>query len=312
MGSKVIVYTDHAAIRYLMSKKDAKPRLIRWILLLQEFDLEIRDKKGSENLVADHLSRLDQGDGFIEDTMPINDVFPEETLLPVSMSTPWYADFFNYIVGGVVPSELSYQQKKKFLSDVKHYFWEEPLLYKECVDGIMRRCVPHDEILDVLRHCHALECGGHNSSTKTVAKIWQSGFHWPSMYKDARDFVATCDTCQRTGNISRRNEMPLQPILEVELFDVWGIDFMGPFQVSFQNKYILVGVDYVSKWVEAIASPTNDARVVKMFLQKHVFTRFGVPRAIINDGGSHFCNKIIEDLLGKYGVTQKVATPYHP
>ena len=274
VGSKVIVYTDHAAIRYLMSKKDAKPRLIRWILLLQEFDLEIRDKKGSENLVADHLSRLDQGNGVVEDDVPINELFPEETLLAVSMSTPWYADFVNYIVGGVLPDDLSYQQKKKFLFDVKHYFWEEPLLYKECADGIMRKCVPHEEIPDVLNHCHALECGGHNSSRKTVEKIWQSGFYWPTMYQDARNFVATCDRCQRTGNISRRNEMPLQSILEVELFDVWGIDFMGPFPPSYKNEYILVGVDYVSKWVEAIASPTNDSRVVKKFLQKHISTRF--------------------------------------
>jgi hypothetical protein len=106
--------------------------------------------------------------------------------------------------------------------------------------------------------------------------------------------------------------MPLQYILEVEIFDVWGMDFMGPFPSSYGNQYILVGVDYVSKWVEAIASPTNDARIVKKFLKKHVFTRFGVPRAIINDGGSHFCNKQVADLLRKYGVTQKVATPYHP
>ncbi|XP_074377248.1 uncharacterized protein LOC141718762 [Apium graveolens] len=167
---------DDAQINYATTEKellavDAKPRLIRWILLLQEFDLEIRDKKGSENLVADHLSRLDQGDGVVRVDRPINDSFPEETLLAVSMSTLWYADFVNYIVGGIVPSEFTYQQNKKFLFNVKHYFWEEPLLYKACANGIMRRCVPHEEIPNVLNHHHALECGGHNSSTKKVAKI---------------------------------------------------------------------------------------------------------------------------------------------
>ena len=103
--------------------------------------------------------------------MPINELFPEEALLVVSMSTTWYSDFVNYIVGGLVPSDLTHQQKKKFLFDVKHYFWEESLLFKECADGIMRRCVPHDEISNILKHCHALECGGHNSSMKIVAKI---------------------------------------------------------------------------------------------------------------------------------------------
>ena len=105
--------------------------------------------------------------------------------------------------------------------------------------------------------------------------------------------------------------MPLSPIQEVEIFYVWGLDFMGPFPSSCGNRFLLVGVDYVSKWAEVLASPTNDAKVVIRFLKK-LFNRFGVPRAIISDGGSHFCNKQFEALLKKYGVHHKVATPYHP
>jgi hypothetical protein len=132
------------------------------------------------------------------------------------------------------------------------------------------------------------------------------------MFKDAHAFVTACDRCQHTGNISRRNEMPLQNILEVELFDVWGIDFMGPFPSSYNNKYILLAVDYVSKWIEAIATPTNDGKVVLNFLRKNIFTRFGTPRAIISDEGTHFCNKQFEALLSKYGVRHKRALAYHP
>jgi ribosomal protein S16 len=109
-----------------------------------------------------------------------------------------------------------------------------------------------------------------------------------------------------------RQEMPLTNILEIEIFDVWGIDFMGPFPPSFGNLYILVAVDYVSKWIEAVATPTNDARVVTKFLLKNILTRHGTPRAIISDGGSHFCNKIFENLMAKYGIKHKVATAYHP
>jgi hypothetical protein len=98
----------------------------------------------------------------------------------------------------------------------------------------------------------------------------------------------------------------------VELFDVWGIDFMGPFPNSYENLYILVGVDYVSKWVEAVPSKTNDHKVVVKFLQDNIFTRFGTPRAIINDGGSHFNNHAFASLIKKYGITHKVGTPYHP
>ncbi|XP_073120842.1 uncharacterized protein [Henckelia pumila] len=202
--SKVIVYTDHSALKYLLAKKDAKPRLIRWILLLQEFDLEIRDKKSYSH------SKIAHG----------------------------FANFANYLV----------------------------------TDSMIRRCVQEEEMQPIMSHCH--------------------------------DREGTC-------NISNWNEIPLNNIIECEVFDVWGIDFMGPFP-TFMKKYILVAVDYVSKWIEAKACATNDAHVVLKFLKKNIFNRFGTPRAIISDGGSHFCNKLFEKHLAKYGVTHKISTPYHP
>ena len=106
--------------------------------------------------------------------------------------------------------------------------------------------------------------------------------------------------------------MPLTPIFEIEIFDCWGIDFMGHFPPSFGFAYILVGIDYVSKWVEAIASKHNDASTVLKFLKENIFARFGIPKAIISDGGSHFCNRLFDNLMKKFGVTHKVSTPYHP
>ena len=106
--------------------------------------------------------------------------------------------------------------------------------------------------------------------------------------------------------------MPFKPNLEVELFDVWGIDFMGPFVSSYGNKYILVAIDYVSKWVEAIALSNNKDKRVTFCLKKYIFTKFETPRAIISDGGSYFCNRVFGALLDKYGVKYKVASPYHP
>ena len=104
----------------------------------------------------------------------------------------------------------------------------------------------------------------------------------------------------------------MNPILVIELFDVWGIDFMGPFVSSHGMKYILVAVDYVSKWVEAIALSNNKGKIVTTFLKKNIFSRFGTPRAIISDVDSHFCNKLFKALLEKYGGRHNVATPYHP
>ena len=310
IGNKVVVHTDHSAIKYLMTKKDAKPRLIRWVLLLQEFDVEIKDKKDTENLVANHLSRLEGA----RDDFPVNDEFPDEKLFSIEdkRAVPWFADFVNYLVAKVVLPEFNYQQKKRFFANLKHYYWEEPILYRHCADQVIRRCVPEDEMHSILNHCHTLPCGGHFGGQRTAAKVLQSGFYWPTLFKDAHQFVSTCDKCQRMGNISKKDEPPMHPILEVELFDLWGIDFMGPFPASYSNLYILLAVDYVSKWVEAIPTRTNDAKVVAQFLRSNIFSRFGTPRALITNNGTHFCNKVIDKVLQKYGVRHRTSLAYHP
>nr|GEX91471.1 retrovirus-related Pol polyprotein from transposon 17.6 [Tanacetum cinerariifolium] len=123
-------YTDHSALKYLLSKQDAKPRLLRWVLLLQEFEITIRDKKGSENLVTDHLSRLENPHKEVLENKDINENFPLETLGSLSSgSTPWFADIANFHAGNFIKKGLTSQQKKKFFKDVKHYFWDDPYLF---------------------------------------------------------------------------------------------------------------------------------------------------------------------------------------
>lgn len=129
---------------------------------------------------------------------------------------------------------------------------------------------------------------------------------------DVHLFITECDQCQRTGNILRTNKMPFNNILEVEIFDVWGVDFMGTFHSSKRNHCILIFVDYVSKWIEEISYSTNDAWVVIKLFNKIIFLRFGIPRVIITDGGSHFISRQFKKLPNKYGIRHIMATPYHP
>src|SRR5204863_8486796 len=143
-GSKTLIWTDHAAIKYLMNKQDAKPRLIRWILLLQEFDVEIKDRKGSDNQMADHLSRLEPNEKIEEDVLPINEKFADEQLMGVTVG-PWFADIANYLVNEFLPKGMNFQQKKRFFAELKYYFWEDPFLYRRCADQIIRRCVMEHE-----------------------------------------------------------------------------------------------------------------------------------------------------------------------
>ncbi|GKC08667.1 reverse transcriptase domain-containing protein [Tanacetum coccineum] len=180
---------------------------------------------------------------------------------------------------------MSTQQKKKFFKDVKHYFWDDPYLFQICADQIIHRCVFGQEALEILKACHEGPTEGHHSANITTRKIFDAGFFWPTIYKDAYELIKSCDACQRQGKISHRDEMP-------------------------QNA-IQVSVDYLSKWVEAKALPTNDARVVVKFL-KSLFSRFGAPRAIISDRGTHFCNDKFDKVMSKYGVTHRLSTAYHP
>ncbi|XP_070005179.1 uncharacterized protein [Nicotiana sylvestris] len=238
VGTKVIVYTDHSAIRYLFAKKDAKPKLIRWVLLLHEFDLEIRDRKGTKNQVADNLSRLENR-GHVTEGESIKETFPDEHLLAItSDETPWYADYVNFIASGVTPPEFTTDHRRRFLHDVRFYMWDELFLYKQCADQLVRRCVPEEDMNAILHDCHSSQYGGHHGGGRTSQMVLQLGFYWPKLFKDAHAFVKNCDRCQRTGTIMKRNEMLLQNILAVELFDVWGIDFIGPFPYFNGHRYI--------------------------------------------------------------------------
>nr|GEZ43533.1 reverse transcriptase domain-containing protein [Tanacetum cinerariifolium] len=268
--SKSIVYTDHSALKYLLTKQDAKPRLLWWILLLQEFDVIIRDKKGSENLTADHLSRLENPHQDELEKKEITETFPLETLGMIAFrgdsSTLWFADIANYHARNFIVKGMLSQQKKKFFKDVKHYFWDDPYLFKICADQVIRRCVHGQEAVDILTACHNGPIGGHHGANFIAKKSL------------ILVFIGLLFT-----------EMPM----------------------TCGNKYILMVVDYLSKWVEAKALITNDARVVVKFL-KSIFARVGTPRAIISDRGTYFCNDQFAKVMLKYGVTHRLSTAYHP
>ncbi|GJU78394.1 reverse transcriptase domain-containing protein [Tanacetum coccineum] len=231
--------------------------------------------------------------------------------LPHPTTVKGVRNFANYHAGNFIVKGMSSQQKNKFFKDVKHYFWDDPFLFKICADQVIWRCVHGKEDLDILEACHNGPTGGHHGAILTAKKVFDAEFFWPTIYKDAHELVKNCDSCQRQGKISQRDEMPQNSIQVCEIFDVWGIDFMGPFPSSKGNKYILVAVDYLSKWVEAKALPTNDTRVVCKFL-KSLFARFSAPRAIISDRGTHFCNDQFAKVMLKYGVTHRLSTAYHP
>nr|GEY79664.1 reverse transcriptase domain-containing protein [Tanacetum cinerariifolium] len=271
---------------------------------------EIKNRKETENAAADHLSRIENDE--LSDDSEVDDNFPRETLMEINTKDePWFADFANYLFGDIIPKGMTCQQKNKFFSDLKHYFGEKPYLFKVCSDGMIRRCISGPEARTILDQCHHEPTGGHYGPNVTAKKVLDSGFYWSTIIKEAHTLVRLCEVCQKTGNISKRDEMPLNNIQVYEIFDIWGIDFMGPFSKSYKFVYILVVVDCVSKWAEAQALPTNNARVVITFLKK-LFCRFEMPKALISDKETHFYNKIMEKTMKRYGVNHHFSTSYHP
>nr|GFB50430.1 reverse transcriptase domain-containing protein [Tanacetum cinerariifolium] len=215
--NKSIVYTDHSALKYLFAKKDAKARLLRWILLLQEFDFKVIDTRGAENYAADHVSRLENPYENIFNPKEINETFPLESLNKVAHkdpSTPWFADLTNYHAGNFIIKGMTSQQKQKNFKDARHYFWDNPYLFRTCADQIIRRCVAGKEAIDILNACHSRPTGGHYGANYIAKKVFDLGLYWPSIYNDAFELVKRCDSCQR------QDEMPHNFIQICEIFDV--------------------------------------------------------------------------------------------
>jgi hypothetical protein len=235
--------------------------------------------------VADHLSGLQ----FKESAeLPINDYMRDDALLKVSTTDPWYANIVNYIVAGYIPLGVD---RKKIIRNCRLHLWDDPYLYRVCADGLLRRCIPAFETWNILEQCHSPPYGRHYGAFCTNAKVWKSAFYWPTMYDDAKSFLRCCIQCRRHGNINTRDTMPLTSNLQIDIFDVWGIDFVGPFPNSEGCEYIFVAIDYVSKWVEALPCQATDAMHSKKMFHEVIFLRYRVPRIVISDGGSHFIDR---------------------
>nr|GEX77350.1 reverse transcriptase domain-containing protein [Tanacetum cinerariifolium] len=268
--SKRIVYTDHSALKYLFNKQDAKPRLFCWVLLLQEFDITIRDKKGAKNLVADHLSLLENPHQSVLGKKEINETFPLEKLNMVSFrgdsSTLWFSNFANYHAGNFVVKGMSSQEKNKFFKD--------PLTFS--------RLATMDPPGDIM------------ARTTSPKKCLNPDFIGPQstvMPTTWSNLVTLLNVRERFHNEMKCLKIPSKFVrfLMFGALISWGR----------------------SRLREGTTLPSNDDQVFCKFL-KSLFARFGTPRAIISDRGTHFCNDQFAKVMLKYGVTHHLATAYHP
>ena len=330
LGYKVIFHTDHDSLKYLVNKPDLSGRIARWILLLQEFSYEVVVKPGKANVNADYLSRQRGQQSVADVSAEFPDEFTDFSQNPVATEipdSPWaevfylghesvseYQDVIDYLMKSRYPDRMSHEEKEIFQRKVAPYTLIRGILFKLGADDILKRCLEPPDQKKVTRSLHAGSSGGHFAFVSTVNRIRSAGYWWPYIHRDVRNFVRSCDQCQRTGAPSFRNHWPLTPIIPLAPFEKWGIDFIGPiFPVSARKKrYIILATDYATKWVEAKATRKNDAETSAIFLFEEILMRFGHPLELVSDRGTHFLNDVIVGLTNKYLIKHRKTTPYNP
>ena len=320
LGRKFSFHVDHSALLYLVSKASLTGKLARWTLLLQEFEFEIFHRPGIQHAVADYLSRLDSGE--TGDGVP--DEFPDAELFRVTAEKAtdgtvaeedkWLTNMHQFLSTGLPPEEMNRDERKRLVVQSRHFCLLRDTLYHKGADGIWRRAVRSDEKDIIMREAHCGVAGGHYAGDATARKIWQSGLWWPTTLKDAVRYAKECDLCQRLGQPTEQARMPHQPVLPLEPFQKWGLDFVSPFKpptMRTGNRYMIVATDYYTKWVEAKALRDNTAASTTKFLYEYIWCRYGCPIELVSDQGGHFLGQVVESLTTFYAAVHKRSTPYY-
>lgn len=310
LSHQVVFYVDHMAIKYLVNKPELSGRLARWVLLLQEFDYTVEYKPGSAHKQADHLSRLLEG----PQTLPLDDNLVDETLFLVTARPLWYAGIVDFLTTQQFSPEVSKEERRKIRVNSRRFVVLGNRLYRRGLDGILRRCVVEAEVESILSACHDSACGGHFSGQLTGQKVLRAGYFWPTLFQDAHKYVRKCDACQRFARNDLHMQLPLHISLPLVPFEKWGIDYVGEIHPHSSRgmAYIIVATEYLTKWVEAKAVRSNDAKNAAVFLFENVITRFGVPKILVSDRGTHFLNEVIEAMTERFQIDHRKTTPYHP
>ena len=306
----VVFFVDHMAIKYLVNKADLSGRIARWVLLLEEFDYTVEYKPGKMHHQADHLSRLSETLGVT----PIEDNLVDETLFTIASQPKWYNHIAEFLATQQLPEELSHHERRKVRVNSRYFAIVGNRLYRRGVDGLLRRCVVEEEVSKILEACHDSACGGHFAGRLTAQKALRAGYFWPTMFQDAHDYVKRCDACQRYAKNDLHMAMPLHVSLPLAPFEKWGIDYIGEVHPNSSRgmKHIIVATEYLTKWAEAKAVKANDAVHAANFLFEQVITRFGCPKILISDRGTHFLNTVIESMTKRFDINHRMTTPYHP
>jgi hypothetical protein len=237
----------------------------------------------------------------------------DEYLFLISTDDLWYGDIIIYLQTQTFWSALSNIERRRICYQAHQYIILGDTLYRRGIDSIFLHCLTFDEVEKALNEFHSRACGGHMSGYATTQKILRAGYFRPSFLNDCITVIQKCHACQTYNQKIWSHPAPLHPVVSVGPFEKWGIDLMTCHPHSAGGHgYIIVAVDYFTKWAEAMPTFDNTGNTTALFLFNPVIAHFGVPQAIVTDHGSHFRNFMMSELTEKLGLRHDNSTPYYP
>jgi ribonuclease HI len=266
-----------------------------------------------DNVAADRLARLASSgieiDGFIEiQGRPSTE---EEIVNSITINTTWMSPIIRYLKEGTLLTDRTEAHKLRIRAS--HFRLLGGILYKMGFSRPHLRCLSPEEANYVIREVHEGICGNHSGARSLAHKLTRAGYYWPSLLHDATQYVKTCDKCQRFANIPRVPPEEITPITSPWPFAQWGLDIMGPFPVGTkQAKFLVVAIDYFTKWVEAEPLAIISEKNVKSFVWKAVICRFGIPQVLISDNGKQFDNGPFREMCSQLNIKNHYSSPRHP
>jgi len=280
------------------------------VTTLQEYDLEIKPAK---IVKGQGFCKFLAGASNIQEPEITKDI---EEINQISITNPesQYADLIFYLKNRYAPSNISYKNKRAIRLKEKNFIIVDDVLFRRNYDLILLRCLEKPEAQKVLQELHDGPAGGHFGADTTTHKIIHAGYYWPTLFRDAHEYVRKCQSCQTSSGRQRKSAFPLQPVNIEQPFEQWGLDIIGEITPpsSKQHKYILTATDYFTKWVEAIPLKTANSEAIMEFIDQFIITRFGVPNTLVVYNASYFSGNSIFDFTVKRGFKLKYYANYYP
>eukprot|EP00253_Pinus_taeda_P020159 PITA_20159 len=295
---------------YILSRQLLGGKYSKWIVILQEFYLEFATAKSKKSLVFSELIFSLPSSSSPSHT---EDQILDETLFLISTLDPWYGDILIYLQTSSFRPGTSKDAGRRIHHQSQPYRIIGDTLYRLGTDSVLRHCLTDEEAERVLNDCHSGACGGHMSGYATAQKILRAGYFWPCIFKDCILAVRSCHECQIFQRKMRAPPAPFHPVITIDPFAKWGIDYVtcNPRSAG-GHGFIIISIDYFTKWAEVMPTLNEDGHTVVQFLSNHVISRFSIPQAIVTDHGKHFRNHMMMELTTQLGLKHDSYTPYYP